>query len=171
MSRSAVSCEHFASFAHFDEGELALEAVEESVEDCALAFVERGCRMRLPEARLLHHCAENRLHAVEGPIETGQEPPQPRGDVEGRSTGTRRIGRGNVNTAASWQPPGRGTFASASQSRGEDDAAPGSEVRQKEADSVRPPADRPTSGATCQDRRLGASGGGAVRPLRSALLC
>ena len=48
---------------------------------------------------------------------------------------------------------------------------PGSEVCQKEPDSVTPPADGPTSGATYQDRRLGASGGGAVSALRSALLC
>src|SRR3546814_13561262 len=60
----------------FGVGQLALEAVQQAVDDLALAFVHGLARDGLPKPRLAHDDGEDDLGAVEGAVEEADEPQQ-----------------------------------------------------------------------------------------------
>src|SRR3546814_4011700 len=66
----------------FGVGQLALEAVQQAVDDLALAFVHGLARDGLPKPRLAHDAGEDDLGAVEGAVEAADEPQQPGRNVE-----------------------------------------------------------------------------------------
>ena len=63
-------------------GELALEAVEQTVEQLHLPLVQRRACPALPETRLDQHGIQCGLRAGDGAPERTEEPRQPAGDVE-----------------------------------------------------------------------------------------
>jgi len=58
-----------------------LQAVQQLIQDQPLPFVQRGCRMVLPESRFAKHCGEGGFCSVKCAIQTIQEPLQPFGYV------------------------------------------------------------------------------------------
>ena len=82
MSRSAVSCEHFASFAYFDVVSLPSKPSSRRLRTKTLALVERDAADALPEARL----GEDRARALSARRRWrdrgSQKPFHPRRDVQ-----------------------------------------------------------------------------------------
>src|SRR6218665_1025303 len=62
--------------------ELALEAVEQAIQQFDLPFVQRCARPALPEARLDQHCVQRGLRAGHCAHQRAEEPRQPAGDIE-----------------------------------------------------------------------------------------
>jgi hypothetical protein len=64
----------FADARPFRGGELSVEAIEQSVDDDALAIVERLARMELPKSRLGQNGREDDFSAIEGAVQAAEEP-------------------------------------------------------------------------------------------------
>jgi hypothetical protein len=66
----------------FRRAQLALEAVQQPVDDLPLPVVQRIAGMGFPEPRLAQHRSQGRLGAAEGAIQATKEPGQPAGYVQ-----------------------------------------------------------------------------------------
>src|SRR5262245_6056173 len=82
ISRYAVSCEHFASFAHFEDVSFTSKPLRILLRTSRWRIVDCCAGMTLPEPCLAENCGERLLGCIEGPVHAANEPLQPRGDVE-----------------------------------------------------------------------------------------
>ena len=82
MSRVAVSCEHLASFAHFDEVSLPSNPSSKRLTTFRCRSLNDSPAMSFPEPGFPEHARQGRLRAVEGAVQAAEEPLHPRRDVE-----------------------------------------------------------------------------------------
>ena len=69
----------FGQFGPFGRSQLAFKTVEQPVDDGSLAFIEWLLGLRLPEMGLMEDAGQDMFRAINGAIETSQEPFKPGG--------------------------------------------------------------------------------------------
>ncbi len=78
----AVSGEHFAMAAHLPAGQLAIETIQQPLEQLDLPLVEWSRSPALPETRLHQHHVHRVLGVIHCAMQRIQEPRKPSGDIE-----------------------------------------------------------------------------------------
>ena len=81
MSRSAVSCEHFVSLAHLDEVSLPSKPSSRRLTMARCRSLSAACHAP-PRSAPCEDAAEGVFGAVDGPLQAGEKPFQPRRHIE-----------------------------------------------------------------------------------------